>query len=271
MRYARRFILIRLAGPVDKGSGDKIALAEKATVVFRPRYADAAHVAAPAVFGRGEYSRMKEMCMELWSLHAPWAGRRLAAVGYNLDNNGSPHPVGWDLAARSLEFVAPQPLIRSMFRGSPAPILAIADAEKQKKSHAKGENTNIEVRDTRETASSRPATRNSYAGAKTVPGDVPLQSDALIPETPARVRLDQYTREPAQQSPKGSPKATPTSGADQLSQWIPKGRGQTATPQGHHRGGHCLASSRDAKQDATGRQSPVSEASRPSWRKDWRE
>ena len=186
-------------------------------------------------------------------------------------NNGSPLPVGWDLAARSLEFVAPQPLIRSMFRGSPVPSPAIADAEKQKKSRAKGEHTNIEVRDTSETASGRPATPNSYAGAKTIPEDSPVQLDTLIPETPAWVPVDQFAREPAQDSSKGNPNATPISGANQLSQRMSNGKGKTATPQGPLRGGRRLVSSLCTKQDAKGKQSPGSQASQPSRRKDWHE
>ena len=80
------------------------------------------------------------------------AGSRRSAVSYVLENDGSPLPVGRDWAARSLEFVAPQPFIRPIFRGPPVPIPAIAEAGRQQTPHAKDEHTTLEVKDTHETA-----------------------------------------------------------------------------------------------------------------------
>ena len=56
----------------------------------------------------------------------------MAAVNYALDSRGAPLPVGWDWAARPLEFVAPKPLIRSIPNNIPGPIPTIAGAEKRK-------------------------------------------------------------------------------------------------------------------------------------------
>ena len=73
---ARRFILIRLAGPVAKGPGAENASAQKAKVGFRPCCEKVTRVAAPAAFGLGECSRLKGMGMDLSALRGPWAGRR---------------------------------------------------------------------------------------------------------------------------------------------------------------------------------------------------
>ena len=132
---ARRVILIRLAGSVSKGSDVESALARKAQVGFCSCCVKATRSAVPLVFALGANSWVGDLGMGLWALGVPWAGRRLAAVSYVLGDSGPPLPTGWDRAARSLEFVAPNPLTRSISRGLPGPIPAITDAERQMKSH----------------------------------------------------------------------------------------------------------------------------------------
>ena len=67
-----------------------------------------------------------------WPLHlGPRAGRRLAAMDYALNLDCMPFPSGWDWAARSLEFHAPDPLVRAIFRGTPQLPPAISQAAAQ--------------------------------------------------------------------------------------------------------------------------------------------
>ena len=127
------------------------------------------HFAVPVSFELGAYSLLQDLGMELWASGGRWAGRRLAAVSYVLDNNGSPLPAGWDWAARSLGFVAPNPPIRPISRVLPVPIPTVADAQKQKKSHAKDPNANVETKDTSETTRERAATKNRPTDTQPIP------------------------------------------------------------------------------------------------------
>ena len=167
--------------------------------------------------------------MELWAYERPWAGRRLAAVSYALNSNGSPHPAGRDWAARPVDFFALNPLILSICRGMHVPIPAIADAEKQKEHHAKDESTESEMQDMRENMSIRTATRNPPLGSLATPRKEPLHLDTLVPEIPAHSRLDKHTHEPVHHSSKNNPEATPINDVHQLNQWTSEGTGRVTS------------------------------------------
>ena len=98
-----------------------------------PRCTRATHIAVPPTFDLGAFSSIKELGMSLWASDRPKAGRRLAAVSYVLDSNCALLPIGRNWAARPLEFIAPDPLIRPLTHGLSVPIPAIADAEKHDK------------------------------------------------------------------------------------------------------------------------------------------
>ena len=82
------------------GSEAKSALTQKTKVGFCPCCIQATRIAAPTSCKLGEYSPLEELGMQLWADEGPWAGRRLAAVNYVMDNGGPPLPAGWDLAAK---------------------------------------------------------------------------------------------------------------------------------------------------------------------------
>ena len=171
----------------------------------------ATHIAVPMSSELGAYSWLKETGAKLGTSEGPCAGRRLAAVNCVLYSNGSPLPVGWDWAARPLEFAAPNPLVRSILRGNPAPILTIADAEMQEKTLEKDLDTNITAKDSQGNVTQPVVNR-----APPIPGETPFYLDDLIARTSARVRLGKHTREPARRNLKSNPPATPISGAAQL-------------------------------------------------------
>ena len=106
--------------------------------------------------------------MRLWTSDGPWAGRRLAAVNYVLTSNGTPLPVGWDWAARSLDFAAPDPLVRPISRGVPVPIPTIADAEEQKQTLKKDSDATVTAKESQENVN-KPA----VARAPTLPEEPP--------------------------------------------------------------------------------------------------
>ena len=106
----------------------------------------------------------------------------MAAVSYVI-------PVGWDWAAKSPDFVAPSPLLRSISRGAPVHIPTI-EAGKLRKTHDAGKNANIALQDTRETM------KNNPISMETVVGESPLHVDTLFLEAGARVRRDKHFREP---------------------------------------------------------------------------
>ena len=97
MLEASKYNSLRIVGPFPQGHDAKSVVAQKANVGSRPCCEKATHIAVPTSFKLGEYSPLKELGMHLWAEDGPWAGRRLAAVDYVMDNNGSPLPDGWYL------------------------------------------------------------------------------------------------------------------------------------------------------------------------------
>ena len=190
----------------------------------------------------GASGPIKGLSTSLWVSDGPWAGRRLAAVCYALDSNGDPLPIGWDWAARALEFAPLAPLIRPLPHGPPARIPAIAEAEK----HAKRTMEDVDIRTTQvdphmnldAKADARTLNLNldTQADARPlnpstqpIPGNSHLTSGALISDTSDRVRLERNTRSPAASS----------KGASKLNQMTPlttvlhverRGRGQERVP-----------------------------------------
>ena len=167
---ARRFILIRHVGPVAKGrDATSQSLAHKTEVRFCLCCVKATHIAVPMSSELGAYSWLKETGVKIGTSEGPSAGRRLAAVYYVLDSYGAPLPVGWDWAARPLEFAARNALIHSILRGVPAPIPTIADTEMQKQNLEKDLDAKITAMD-----SQGNATHPTIARAPTIPGETPI-------------------------------------------------------------------------------------------------
>ena len=108
-----------------------------------------------------------------------------------------PLPVFWDWAARSLEFIAPEPLFRSVSRGIPAPIPTTADAEKQRKTVKKDSDTTTVAMGPSETVNTPSVTRAATLGDRTIPEENSLTLGALITDASAGVRLAKHIREPA--------------------------------------------------------------------------
>ena len=138
---ARKFDLIRPAGPASQGRNAKGILTQKAKAGFCPCCVQATRIANATSIQSGEYSPLKELGMQPSADEGPWAGRRLAADNYVLGYGGSLLPVGWDWAAKSLEFNAPRALIRSMCRGAPILIPTIAESKKLREIHEQDEST----------------------------------------------------------------------------------------------------------------------------------
>ena len=103
---------------------------------------------------------------------APGGGGRLAAVSFVMNANGAPLPAAWDWAARSLEFVGPDPLIRTISNGTPVPILTIAEAANQSKRTKDDLDVPATSGEPRETlgASDSPAARPLNQGDQPTPG-----------------------------------------------------------------------------------------------------
>ena len=157
--------------------------------------------------------------MQPWAAEGPRAVRRLAAVNYVMGNNGSPLPAGWGWAAESPEFLAPSHLIRSISRGAPVLMSTIEEAGESGETHDKDKNANIMDANiaspyTQETM------KNVPIGTETIPEDIPLRLDTLIPQAGARVRRDMHAREPIPSSSKGFPIASSSAGSSQLRQRI---------------------------------------------------
>ena len=87
---ASKFTLIRLVGPASEGHDAKNNLAQKVKVGFCSCCSQATHLAVPSSSKLGAYSELEGLGMRLWADERPWEGRRLAAVNYVLDPNGSP-------------------------------------------------------------------------------------------------------------------------------------------------------------------------------------
>ena len=135
---------------------------------FRPCRAQATHITVPLPFELGAYSQLKELGMDLRASDGPWAGKRQATVTHVLNSNGNPLPVCWDSAARSLEFGAPGPLIRSVHCGAPVPKPRVADAGQQKKILKTDSDTTVVAPDSHETLSTLPDTRTTTLGEQTI-------------------------------------------------------------------------------------------------------
>ena len=86
----------------------------------------ATHVAIPATYRLGPVDSLKRIGTCMWAVEGPRARRRLAAIDRVLTSDYMPLPVGWDSVARSLDFQAPDPLTRPVFRGASQPIPTIA-------------------------------------------------------------------------------------------------------------------------------------------------
>ena len=189
----------------------------------------------------------------------PWSGH------YVLDANGAPLSVGWDWAARSLEFTAPNPLIRPTYRGVRAPIPTIADAEKGRKPSGRIR-TRILRRGNRGKTRINPPLPGPRLFRKR-PESVcwylcPMSLDDLVAGTSARVRLDKHTHEPVRHIPKSNSPENPISGSTQLYQWTSKSKGEKSPPDEPIRGGHRIIFSQEPK---------IAPKGKKSRRKDWTE
>ena len=82
-----------------------------------------------------------------------------------------PHSRLAGVGLRALEFARPNPLIRSISRGTPGPIPTNAEAEKQQKNLKKDLETTICFVDSRETLDTPSDTRTPTRGDQTIPED----------------------------------------------------------------------------------------------------
>ena len=147
--------------------------AREAKVGHCPCCAIATHVAVPPPVESGAYSELKELGVGHWAPDGPRAGRRLEAVTYLLDTNGARLLGGWDWAACALQFLAPDPLIRSLSQCTPLPIPTIADAEKHKKNITKDLDTHTALQGPRAAADKPSGKRIPTLGGQTIPGGAP--------------------------------------------------------------------------------------------------
>ena len=76
---------------------------------FCPSCVMATHIAIPGSYHVGPFDELKLAGLRIWSEEGPAARRRLAAIDYVLNSERMRLPVGWDWAARSSEFHAPDP------------------------------------------------------------------------------------------------------------------------------------------------------------------
>ena len=167
----------------------------------------------------------------------------MAAANYVLESSGSPLPVGWDRAARSLELSAPIPLIRRVCRGTPILTPTMAQVEASQQPRDKSKNANIGSQDTQDTFKYPPM------GVEVVRKDTPSNLDLLIPPND----------EQASSLPQG--KGKPQIPTEQFNQWIAKGNGGKETPEESNPGLRRPNSSRDAKLAKKGKQSSDTDSS----------
>ena len=121
--------LVRLEGRLSKGHGGEArdGLCQKAKVGYCPCCTRAAHVAIPPAYRLRALGPLKRMGIRLWPAFGPWAPRRLAAIDYSMRYiNSYPLPVGWDWAAKALDFPAPAPILRGVPGWEPIVIQTIA-------------------------------------------------------------------------------------------------------------------------------------------------
>ena len=127
----------------------------------------------------------------------------MAAAGYVLDSDSAPRQICLDWAARSLEFNAPDPLIRPLPHGLSAPIPTIAHSaenDKRTKVHFDAQAPPGEAQMISHTqADARPLNLDTQAA----PEGPLVNLDALTPE---RARLDKTTRLPVAYVSKGAAK-----------------------------------------------------------------
>ena len=124
-------ILIRLEGRRCKGHSDRQHTTQRAKVGYCPCCTLPTHVAIPLSYVLGEDDRHKRIAMDIWAEWGPLGQRRYAALFYALINNGrQPMPVGWDWAAKTLNFAYPSVLIRGVPNGVPTPILTVDEARR---------------------------------------------------------------------------------------------------------------------------------------------
>ena len=130
--------------------------------------------------------------MSLWACDDPRTGRCLVAAPYVLDSNGAPLRIGWDWAASSVEFNAPDPLICPLPHGLSAPSPTIAEAEQDDK------RAKVDL------------------GTRAIPEDAPLNLDALPPD---RARLGKNTRLPVASASDGGTGVTQMTPEQYLRAW----------------------------------------------------
>ena len=161
--------------------------------------------------------------------------------------HSGPTPKQWNWAARSFEFNAPSPPIRSLTYGNIAPIPAVAEAEMN------NERAMMDL------------------DRRAIPAEAELNLDALISE---RVRFDKRTHFPVASASRGASKTNPVTPDQQLSTWEAKCKGGTESPPEQPRGGHDnpdvgtprshrVAPRTDKRKS---KDSPDSSLSRSSWR-----
>ena len=161
---------------------------------------------------------------------AVFGGRKFGGSFLRVGFQWRPTPrCGWYWAARSLEFIAPDPPIPPFSNGPPAPIPTIAVAEKQNKRTKKDLDLHTFLDEPRKTldASVTPEGRPSKKGDQPTPEDAPRSLGILTSDTSDKVRLAKHTRLPLTSSSKGVSRTNPLTDAQQIRIWEGKGKGKT--------------------------------------------
>ena len=130
---ARQSTLVGFEGRLSKGHNGKAdGLCQKSTGGYCPCCARATRVAISPPYSLGPLGGLKQTGIRLWAEFGPWAPRSLAAMEYPmLYIERYPLPTGWDWAAKSLDFNAPDPVIRGAPGGEPdvTPIIVHTKAQ----------------------------------------------------------------------------------------------------------------------------------------------
>ena len=177
---ASKYNLVRLEGPLSKGrDAPKNTPTQRGKVGYCPCCVRATHVTLPGSYRLGPYDGLNHTGSHLWAEAGPWAPRRLAATDYVLRfNDRLPPPTGWDCAAKSLEFPAPEPLIRGGHRSAPWPIRTVEQERAQLSKKGKmDKNTDKDA-----PAETQDGPSSSCLGVAGLTVDGSLRLDSLLPK-----------------------------------------------------------------------------------------
>ena len=129
--------------------------------------------------------------------------------------------------------------------------------------------------DSHETLGTPSVTRTPTLGDQTILEETPLNLDARISDTSARVRLGKHTRMPVTTPSEGAPRQNPISGGGRLNQCLSKSKNKGESPDDPLRRGRPIVPTKKTELSPTqdgarkGMQSPDTSSSWSPRRKDW--